>query len=86
VRANDVNKIVVETLAKSSSSWDGEVLPDYPKGKPEVAILRIKLPAGVELPMHEHQVIDVGVLLSEELTVVTKDKKTLHLFNSLDIH
>ena len=86
MRANDVNKIVVETLAKSSSSWDGEVLPDYPKGKPEVAILRIKFPTGAELPTHEHQVIDVGVLLSEELTVVTKDKKTLHLFNSLDIH
>ena len=79
VWAEDVKNIVVETLAKSSSSWDGEALPDYPKGKPEITILKIKIPAGAELQMHEHPVINAGVLLSGELTVVTKDKKTLHL-------
>ena len=77
--ADEVKNVVVETLAKSGSSWDGEVLPEYPKGKPEITILRIKIPAGAELPMHEHPVINAGVLLSGELTVVTKDKKTLHL-------
>ena len=79
VWAEDVKNIVVETLAKSSSSWDGEALPDYPKGKPEITILKIKIPAGAELQMHEHPIINAGVLLSGELTVVTKDKKTLHL-------
>ena len=79
VWAEDANNIVVDTLAKSSSSWNGEVLPDYPKGKPEITILRIKIPAGAELQLHEHPVINAGVLLSGELTVVTKDKKTLHL-------
>jgi Cupin domain. len=77
--AGNINNITVETLAKTSSSWDGEALPDYPKGKPEVTILRIKIPAGAELSMHEHPVINAGVLLSGELTVVAKDKKTLHL-------
>jgi quercetin dioxygenase-like cupin family protein len=77
--AVEAENVVVETLAKSSSSWDGEVLPDYPKGKPEVTILRIKIPAGAQLPMHQHPVINAGVLLSGELTVVTKDNKTLHL-------
>ena len=71
--------VAVETLAKSSSSWHGEVLPDYPKGKPEITILRIKIPAGAMLSMHEHPVINAGVLLSGELTVVAEDKKTLHL-------
>ncbi len=79
VWAVDVNNVVVETLAKTSSSWDGEVLPDYPKGKPEVTILRIKIPAGAELPLHEHPVINAGVLLTGELTIVAKDKKRLHL-------
>jgi quercetin dioxygenase-like cupin family protein len=79
VWAEDVKNIVVKTLAKSSSSWDGEALPDYPKGKPEITILKIKIPAGAELQMHEHPIINAGVLLSGELTVVTKDKKTLHL-------
>jgi len=71
--------VVVETLAKSSSSWDGVVLSEYPKGKPEITILRIKIPAGAELSMHEHPVINAGVLLSGELTVVAEDKKKLHL-------
>jgi quercetin dioxygenase-like cupin family protein len=79
VWAEDVNKIVVETLAKSSKSWDGKVLPDYPKGKPEITILRIKIPAGSELQMHKHPVINAGVLLAGKLTVVTEDNKTLHL-------
>ena len=77
--ADDAKNVVVETLAKSSSSWDGVVLSEYPKGNPEITILRIKIPAGAELQMHEHPVINAGVLLSGELTVVAKDKKTLHL-------
>ena len=79
VWGEDVNKIVVETLAKSSSSWDGEALPAYPQGKPEVTILRIKIPAGAKLEMHNHPVINAGVLLAGELTVVKEDNKTLHL-------
>ena len=31
------------------------------------------------MPLHEHPVINAGVLLSGELTVVTEDNKTLHL-------
>jgi quercetin dioxygenase-like cupin family protein len=79
VWADSAKDIVVETLAKSCSSWDGEALPDYPIGTPEITILRINIPAGAELVMHEHPVINAGVLLSGELTVVAKDKKTLHL-------
>jgi quercetin dioxygenase-like cupin family protein len=79
VWAEDVNKIVVETLAKSSLSWDGGALPADPQGKPEVTILRIKIPAGAKLEMHNHPVINAGVLLAGELTVVTEDNKTLHL-------
>jgi len=77
--AGNFNNVVVEQLAKSSKSWDGETLPAYPQGKPEVTILRIKIPAGAKLEMHNHPVINAGVLLVGELTVVTEDNKTLHL-------
>jgi quercetin dioxygenase-like cupin family protein len=77
--AKDVSNVVVDELSKTGSSWDGELLPDYPTGKPEITILRIKIPAGAQLPLHEHPVINAGVLLSGELTVVTEDNKTLHL-------
>ena len=79
VSAHDSKDAVVETLAKTGASWDGKVLPNYPKGKPEITILRIKIPTGAELPLHRHPVINAGVLLSGELTVVAGDKKVLHL-------
>ncbi|MEW6601278.1 MAG: cupin domain-containing protein [Nitrospirota bacterium] len=79
VLAEDLNAVQTDVLAKSTLSWDGSRLPDYPKGPPEVTILRIKVPPGVQLPLHKHPVINAGVLLSGELTVVTEEKKILHL-------
>jgi quercetin dioxygenase-like cupin family protein len=77
--ADDAPGVGVETLVKSTSSWDGAALPDYPRGRPEVTVLRIRIPAGAKLDMHRHPVINAGVLLSGELTVVTKDYKKLSL-------
>ncbi len=71
--------IQVKVLAKTGSSWDGSALPPYPAGTPEVTVLRITVPPGVRLPLHEHPVINSGVLLRGELTVITTEGKTLHL-------
>ena len=79
VWAQDVNIAKVDVLAKTNSSWDGKTLPDYRKGKPEVTILRIIIPPKTQLPPHKHPVINAGVLLKGELTVVTEDNETLHL-------
>jgi quercetin dioxygenase-like cupin family protein len=79
VYAGDPADIKVETLAKTSSSWDGAPLPAYPAGRPEITILRITIPAGTNLPLHTHPVINAGVLLSGELTVVTEKDETLVL-------
>ncbi len=78
-RAQDLNTAKVDVLAKSSSSWDGARLPDYPQGQPEVTILRITIPPNARLPLHLHPMINAGVLLKGEITVVTEDNKTLHL-------
>lgn len=74
-----VNNIEVKQLAQSTKSWDGTSLPYYPKGQPEITILRIKIPAGAKLEIHNHPVINAGVLLAGELTVITEDNKTLRL-------
>jgi quercetin dioxygenase-like cupin family protein len=79
VFAADVTDVQVDVVAKTSLSWDGIHLQDYPKGTPEITILRIKIPSGAQLPMHKHPVINAGVLLKGELTVVTEDNRTLHL-------
>lgn len=77
--AEDLNAVKVDVLSKTNSSWDGGVLPNYADGQPEITILRIKIPPGVQLPLHQHPVINAGVLLNGELTVVTEDNRTLHL-------
>jgi quercetin dioxygenase-like cupin family protein len=76
---NQPQPIEVQQLAKSGVSWDGMFLPAYPKGRPEITILRIIIPAGQVLHKHKHPVINAGVLLKGELTVQTVDGKTLHL-------
>lgn len=70
---------VARELVKSTTSWDGNKLPSYPQGQPEITILRIAIPAGTRLKTHSHPVINAGVLLSGQLTVVAENGKTLHL-------
>jgi quercetin dioxygenase-like cupin family protein len=69
--------IVSDVLVKSTQSWDGSLLPPYPEGQPEVTILKIIIPAGTKIPLHQHPYINAGVLLKGELTVVTKTGDTL---------
>ena len=76
--ANEAS-IVVKELVKTTKSWDGEFLRAYPQGQPEITILKISIPAGARLETHSHPVINAGVLMSGQLTVVTADGKTLHL-------
>jgi quercetin dioxygenase-like cupin family protein len=72
-------EVQVETLSKSTLSWDGNTLPNYKQGTPELTILKIKIPPGASLPPHRHPVINAGYLLSGELTVVTEKGTRLHL-------
>jgi quercetin dioxygenase-like cupin family protein len=69
----------VETLAKTTKSWDGATLPAYATGQPEITILRITVQAGQKLAVHRHPYINAGVLLKGELTVHTEDGKSLIL-------
>ena len=77
--SREVQSTQVEVLAKSGSSWNGDKLPAYPGGLPEVSILRITIPPGVRLPLHKHPVINAGVLLKGKLKVETPDGEVLHL-------
>lgn len=72
-------KVTAKVLTKTTHSWDGNLLNAYPQGQPQVTILRIRIPAGTTLPLHTHPVINAGVLITGELTVVTKTGKTLQL-------
>ena len=71
--------IRIEELAKSTKSWNGKLLPSYPRGQPEVTILKITVPPKTKLAMHRHPYINAGVLLKGELTVVTDDHRQLKI-------
>ena len=77
--ALDPGAVEAVVLARTGASWDGSALPEYPSGRPEITILRITIPAGAHVPLHRHPVINAGVLLKGQLTVVTEDRETLHL-------
>ncbi len=77
--ARDAPAVSVEELAKTTTSWDGSVLPAYPPGQPQVTILKYTVGPFESLPWHEHPVINAGVLISGKLTVVTEQGEKLYL-------
>lgn len=79
VLAGEAADVTVETLAKSTASWNGTPMPAYAPGQPEVTILRIRIAPGAMLPMHLHPMINAGVMISGELTVKTEKGDQLHL-------
>lgn len=73
------NEIKIEKLSETSLGWNGSKLPAYPAGQPVVTILKYTFPPHVKLPSHYHTIINCGVVLSGELTVVAQDG-TEHTF------
>ena len=66
-----VESIEVEVLSKSTSMWNGQPIPPYAHGTPEISIVRVTIPPGQALPLHEHPFATAGVLLQGHLEVRT---------------
>lgn len=69
---NETNQTKVDVLIKTSESWNGDPLPKYLDGKPEVTILKIVIPPKTKLAWHQHPEINAGVLLKGELNVISE--------------
>jgi len=78
-RAPEPGPVEVKVLVQKTTSWDGTLLPRYPRAQPEITILRILIPAHSRLPLHKHPAINAGVLLRGRLTVEAEDGRVLHL-------
>lgn len=72
-------KPVSELIAESYLSWNGDSLPNYPSGKPKISIVKVTIPPHSVLPNHFHPVINAGVLLKGELTVVDTKGNVLEM-------
>lgn len=71
--------VTIKELVRSTRSWDGQTLIQYPDGQPEITIKRVIIPAGARLENHTHPVINAGVLIAGKLKVVTEHGQVLHL-------
>jgi quercetin dioxygenase-like cupin family protein len=58
---------------RTSQSWDGAQLPDYLQGRPELVVRKYVFAAGQKLGWHHHPVMNYGVLVQGELTIIDKD-------------
>lgn len=68
-RAHQITEVTSETLMKTSFAWDGSPYMSYPKGRPEMSVLKIIIPPHTGLEWHTHPVPSVGFVLSGRITV-----------------
>ena len=73
---NPAQKVVSTELIRTSQSWDGVELPDYFEGRPELVAVKYVFPAGQKLGWHHHPVMNYGILVQGELTIIGQDGKT----------
>ena len=67
-------------LVRTSQSWDGVELPDYLQGRPEIVGIKYEIPAGQKLGIHYHPVMNFGILVQGDLTIISEDglEKVVH--------
>ena len=70
---NPVQEVVSTELIRTSQSWDGVELPDYLQGRPELVAVKYVFPAGKKLGWHHHPVMNYGILVQGELTIIGQD-------------
>ena len=75
-----MRQVEITELIRTSQSWDGADLPDYPQGRPELVAMKYVFPAGQKLGWHHHDVMNYGVLVQGELTIICQDgtEKIVH--------
>ena len=70
-----VQQVQSTELIRTSQSWDGVELPDYLQGRPELVAVKYVFPAGQKLGWHHHPVMNYGILVQGELTIIGQDGK-----------
>jgi quercetin dioxygenase-like cupin family protein len=73
--SNPAQLVVSSELIRTSQSWDGVELPDYLQGRPELVAVKYVFPAGQKLGWHHHPVMNYGILVQGELTIIGQDGK-----------
>jgi quercetin dioxygenase-like cupin family protein len=67
------SKVNTSVLVETTKSWDGSAFPAYPTGTPQVVIKHFFFPPHAVTDWHSHPVINAGMILSGELTIVCEN-------------
>ncbi|UVJ44339.1 cupin domain-containing protein [Pseudomonas sp. LS1212] len=71
--AYEQSAIESQIVLRSSSSWDGTPYTAYPAGRPELTLVKIRIPANAEMQWHTHPIPNMGYVLSGEILVEARD-------------
>ncbi len=67
-----MKKAIIESLVeRATTSWDGVTLESYPSGKPTFTFQKMTIPPYTKMPPHSHEIMQLGYILSGELTINT---------------
>lgn len=61
-----------EILVKADQSWNGKPYTQYPKGRPELTMLKLTIAPHTKLPWHTHPFPNAAYVLSGTLTLHDK--------------
>ena len=61
-----------EVLLQADQSWNGNPYTQYPKGRPELTMLKVTIAPHTQLPWHTHPMPNAGYVLSGTLTLHDK--------------
>jgi quercetin dioxygenase-like cupin family protein len=61
-----------EVLLQADTSWNGDAYKHYPKGRPQLTMLKLTLAPHTKLPWHTHPFPNAAYVLSGTLTVHDK--------------
>jgi quercetin dioxygenase-like cupin family protein len=70
--------VTTEKLLRTNAAWDDTPYIAYPKGAPEITVLKITVPAHGELPWHTHSMPNAAYVLSGEITVEEQNGTKRH--------
>ncbi|MEI2264542.1 cupin domain-containing protein [Erwinia sp. CGal63] len=65
-------------LLQTSEAWNGTPYEAWPAGKPQLSVMKMRIPPHSSLPWHSHPMPNIAYVLSGELTVEDKESGKRH--------
>lgn len=83
--SGNTDGIKVEKLLETEKSWDGVYYQGYPKGTPQLSVLKITIAPNTSLAWHEHPIPNVAYVLDGVLTAEKKSSGEKRLIKAGEV-